>query len=288
MSLIPFARRLRLSHSRALILGGVLMTLSLMLVVDLSRSIQHMRDVSIPLASQIPIFEKRKNILREQIDVAQLHAALQGGSQEEFIHMYILPSSPDLDRVLGIFDIFGDYLQQEGYATRLSPIHVGDVFTGDDTQIHPLSFSWDLTENGVRLLQSLMDVTGVLSVSDVLMDTEIEQLLSASEKENPAGVISLEGFLSADLLRYARDSRSYEDQLRRSFTSPVFTNAFENILQNSRLRDIKMFLGGEVGQLLESNDMWPLRFMSLENAHIQHARTDLFTVEMTVYAHSRK
>jgi len=92
--------------------------------------------------------------------------------------------------------------------------------------------------------------------------------LRSTEEENPAGITSLEQFLSLSLLRYARDPRAYEDQLRRSFTSAAFERVLQMVTQTSLLRDARRLFEGDFGRVLDEEGLWPIQFMTVDELEL--------------------
>ena len=259
------------------LLGCVLLLLSSFLVVEHVLAIRGMADTGVPLAQRIVPLAQRLHILEQQIQAAQLQAAVIGGTDEEIIRQYVLPDSPDLDRLLAFFEVLRDAFTEDHLLSSMSAIelespHAFPALSG--VFVQPLHMTFDGTPEGIRAIFSLLSLAGSLSVGDAIPLSDLQDLLHRTEEENPTGIVAVEHFLSTDLLRYAREPKPFEEQLRRSFTSDAFLAAFQKILDTSLL-DVRRLFGGRLGSALEAEDLWPLRFLILDRAEIVEKDDDL-------------
>lgn len=241
-----------------------LMVVSAFLLWLHSATVRDMREIGLPAAVEIPRIEQRMAILREQNEVAQLQAALRGGSQEELMRVYALPTEADADRLLATFDVLFSYLEQTGDLSWFSAVSVGETVEHDELTAMPVTFEAVLTPAGVTELELFLRLSGFMTVSDALGADGIAALLDLSERENPASVAALEHFLSTDLLRYSEDPRPYEEQLRRSF-SPAAEEVLRAAFDSTDLRNART-LFGNLAPVLRSQELWPLRMLTLKGA----------------------
>jgi hypothetical protein len=196
---------------------------------------------------------------------------LRTGSQEERLTVFVLPEESDLDRLLGSFDIVREVLSKQGHLSDFSAIDIGErePTALRAIQSESVTFSVSVDEEGFRNLMTFLRVAGLLTVGDVLGQEDLAQLLYLTEEENPAGLVALEQFLSTDLLQYTREPRSYEDQLLKSFSSPSFTQALHAALQSPPLRDARRLLEGPIGKQLQSQKLWPLQMLTLNEVRVE-------------------
>lgn len=251
--------------------GWLLLGFSGFLLINHAHAIREVTGESAPLAGEIPILERRLQFLQQQLEMAQLHTALRTGSQEERLTVFVLPEESDLDRLLGSFDILREVLGTQGHLSDFAAIDIGErePTALKAIQSESVSFSVSVDEEGFRELMTFLRIAGLLTIGDVLGQDDLAKLLHLTEEENPAGLIALEQFLSTDLLQYARDVRSYEDQLLKSFSSPSFTQALHAALQSPPLRNARRLLEGPIGKELQAQKLWPLQMLTLNEARVE-------------------
>jgi len=241
-----------------MVIAGILMMAHIATIVEV-------RDISVPIVGQLPQLERKLDILEEQAELAELHSATRLGSQQEKVEMYALPKETDMSRLIATFEVIRDVLVRDGVATSMSDIQISEPTEAEDGAIvRTVSTEFIAHEDGVRTILLLVRLAGLLTVGDVLSDQEVALLVDRVEQENPSGIVALEQFLSADLLSYAENSKAYEQQLKRSFSSTGFMNAFENVLRTSLLREVKILLSSDLGQVLKGYKLWPMQIMAVE------------------------
>jgi len=269
--------------------GCAFLFVSALLIVGHVRLVQEVRDVSLPTLSQIPVMERRLDVLKQQVETAQLHAALTTGSQEERVYVYVLPEQPDLDRLIAIFDLLRDNLKRSGWLSSMSAIEVRDDVSPEElSDVHHLNVTMTLHEEGLRRVLILLRLAGLLTVGDALTPEEYDLLVQRTEAENPAGIVAVEDFLSTDILEYVRNSRPYEDQLLRSFASPTFERVVQSITATSLLRDARILFEGSLGETFASRSLWPLPFVTVEHVSQQSGGTaGWYTVSLELGLHTR-
>jgi hypothetical protein len=118
-----------------------------------------------------------------------------------------------------------------------------------------------VTDEGLKDLFHFQDLAGLLTISDALTPEEQTELLHLTEAENPAAVTALESFLATDLLTYANNADSVNDQLLKSFTSDSFATSLKAITQQSKLEDAVQLLSSPLGKAVQAQKLWPLRFV---------------------------
>ena len=283
--------RFRLSTQVQLISSAMFLGLSVQLLALQVSDVRAMRDVGLPAAVAVSGMQSRISILKEQSDVAQLQASVTGGASEEMLHMYVLPDQHALDRLLATVDVLTTNLQKEGALSQMSPVHVGDsvdaTIAGSHFTKTPVSFETDVTEEGQKQLFLFQHLAGLLTVSDALSSEEQSTLLHLTEQENPAAVTALETFLATDLLTYSNNPHEVEQQLLKSFTSNAFEQSLRGIIQESTLQDVQQLLVSPFGHALQTQKLWPLRFMMPVQSAIADKGNGQFHVAMTWEAYSK-
>jgi len=232
--------------------------------------VQEVKSVSIPLVARLPDLERREQALKEQIELSQLNAAVQVGSNGEKLDTYVMPRETSYDRIVLVFDLLRDSLKRQKKLSSLSEIIIDDPvpLALDGVHGRPLKTELTVHEDGLTSILLLARISGLLTVGDALNEEEIAMLLRSTEEENPAGITSLEQFLSSSLLRYSRDPRAYQDQLRRSFTSAAFERVLQSVTQTSLLRDAQRLFEGDFGRELDEQGLWPIQFMTVDEIDV--------------------
>jgi hypothetical protein len=253
--------------------------------------IREVRDVSVPLLSDLPTLERRLSVLKEQVERSELEEELSVGSLGEKLSVYVLPESTDVDRVVSIFDQLEQTLDRGGLLSGARDITIDDAedYTVEGIRARRLHTSFAAHDTGIAQVMTLVRLAGLLTVGDALMDEELQLLFQASEEENPAGIVALEQFLSLDLLSYTRDARAHEDNLRRSYSSPAFEQVLQGVLQSSLLRDARELFQGDFGRSLSERRLWPVQFMVLDSIKLQPGSVEGWhNVELTVLLLEKK
>ncbi len=262
--------RLRAIPLFCITVGVAALVASGLLIVSHANVINEVKSISVPMLSELPSLERRLDILRNQVDAAQLHAAMRTGSPEERVYAYVLPKEPVFDRLLAALDLTADVLKKQGALTKMSSIEIGDPEeTEDHRKTYPVSVEFSVNEDGLRSILLLVRIAGLLTVSDALTPSEQALLLERTEAENPAGIVAMEQFLSSDLLSYAHDPRSKEEELFRSFPSSDFVTMLSSVTNTSLLREAQILFDGPLGAAFLDRTLWPLPFLTEENIVVE-------------------
>lgn len=275
--------------SCGIIAGLILLGVSGSLIREHVRVIADVRNVSVPLVAELPLLEQRVSLVKEQVELAQLQSALRVGSDEERVHVYVLPEEFDIDRIVALFDVFSLTIPQQEFIANMSAIEFGEAVSVDEgLEALPITVSFSVHEQGIKDLINLFQIAGSVTVGDVFSKDELDALLAGIETESPAGIISLEQFLSTDLLEYSREPRPYEERLRRSFTSTHVQHMFDDLLRTSLLQDARSYLGGPAGALIQGQKLWPMPFMTFENIHSMPGNVASWhTLTLTLHTYRR-
>ncbi len=257
-------------HHRLLGGGTALLAVSVMLIVSHINTIAEVKEFSVPLVGQLPELERKLDVLKQQVELTELHAVTRPGSMQEKVEVFALPKETDVSRIIATFEVVRDVLERNGYLADMSSVDISEEREGPDgIRSRDVSVEFVVHDEGLKTILLLVEIGGLLTIGDVLTEEETALLLHRIEQENPSGLIPFEQFLSADLLRYIEDSKTYEEQLRRSFSSTTFLNAFENVLRTSLLYDSKVLLRGGIGEALSTYKLWPLQIMAVKEVSIQ-------------------
>ncbi|MBI3336951.1 hypothetical protein HYZ98_05320 [Candidatus Peregrinibacteria bacterium] len=268
--------------------GGIAIVLSMLLLGAHILEARKARDIGLPLATVVPDIEKRLNILEEQVELSRINMAINRGSQEEFVHVYVLPRDASMDRLVSSLEVLRDVLMEDGKLLGMTSIDIeGNIQEGEMTR-WPVRFTVKVTEEGLRTVSLFLDIAGFFTVADVLTEQEIRQLFLYAESENPVSIIALEQFLSADLLKYTGEYQSLMGMVRKSFVSPAFDRLFTGLQEDSLLRDVRLLLGGPLGERLRRNNLWPLRFITVDAVTVTQGGAGILEAAFEISAYSRR
>jgi hypothetical protein len=246
-----------------MVITGILMHAHIQTIIQV-------RDISVPIVGQLPRMERRLAALTQQVELTELHAVTRIGSQQEKVEVYALPEETNISRIVATFEVIRDVLTRDGLMSSMSPLDISAASKREDGSVsRTISVEFAAHEDGLKTIMLLVRLSGLLTVGDVLTEEEVAILVDRIEQENPSGIIALEQFLTADLLRYAENSKTYEEQLKRSFSSTTFLNLFENVLRTSLLREVKILLRSDLGEILSGYKLWPLQLMAVEEVSIR-------------------
>lgn len=267
--------------------GLSLLAVSCILLSDHAAAVRRMRDTGLPAAVELPVLEQRMRMLKEQNEVAELQAALSTGSMQEMLDAYVLPSGTGSVRTLTQLDTLFTFLRQSHELFDVSAVSVGQRTNGSgNITVVPFTFSAHLTRDGWKKMLLFTDVSGVMTVEDMVDDATFTELLSLTEQENPATIAALEQFFSADLLRYSEEPRPFHEALLKSFSSDASLQAIHTFLDTPRLQSVRSFLA-PISKTLRANRLWPLQFLQMQEVS-QHVRDDgTLDVTVTVGAYGR-
>lgn len=263
----------------AFVLGGLLIVRH----VALLRTLE---DRGVTAATTLAASVQRVDMLRKQIEVAELHEALITGSREELVRTAVLPAKPDPGALAATL---GDMLaagKRAGLFVSAAAVQVGEPVPGLAGLLpgQPVMLDVLATPEGADALTTLIDLSGLLTVGDILSGDDRALLTRLTEEESPAAMVALDEFLSADLLAYARDPQTAEQLLLRGFASPLAERALYGVTQQSTLRDARETLMGPLGSALIEGNAWPMRLLLPLGVHRQEADKGLVRIAMTVVA----
>lgn len=280
----------------ACLAGGACLCLSALLLTMHLHALREMKDVSLPLAVELPPLEHRLQMLKAQVELSELNAAMRSGSPEEKLAAYVLPSPDDTVRLLAFFDVLREHLARAGMLRKMSAIELGDaqdVPGGGDAskgvlQARHLTLTVTVNDDGRKELLSVLRLSGLLTVADALSKDELQHLFLLTEAQNYAGIVPMEKFLSADLMSYILETQSYEQQLLQSFPSEQFLRDFRSLTQQSLLHEAKDLLGGALGDVLRGQKLWPLQFMTASTIRQETGADGWSTVSVGIDVYSRR
>lgn len=270
------------------LLGCVFLMLSAFLLVEHAASVRQFTTLTFPLAAEIPPLERRLRVLEDQVQAAELQAAVLLGDEEEMVRVFVFPSNPDIPHLVKFFDLLREDLLSQKFLLEMSEIVIGEASSVPgipDLRRVPLSLTLRLRQAGLERVLWFLDHAGAVTIADVLSKAEIDLLLVRAEEENPSSIVALEHFLSTEFLRYVREPKPFDEQIRRSFVSDGFSSAFDSVRDGS-LATVGSFLGGHFGTVLEKEHLWPLRAMRIVRSDVR-VEGEVRHLSLEIEAYSR-
>ncbi len=290
--MISLASVRRLSVRVQLLLSAMFLGLSVQMLSLHTGDVKAMRDVGLPAALELPAVEHRISILKEQSDAAAMQASVAGDSSAEMLHMYVLPDTSGLDRLLATIDTFTTELKRTGMLKNLSAVQVGNAepvsLSGAALTKVPVSFEADMTLEGVQALFLFQKLSGYLTIGDVLTSEQQHLLLQLTEQENPAAITALETFLSTDLLTYAAQPAEVQNNLLKSFTSDSFAVSLKELIAQSDLASASQLLNSPLGHALQTQKLWPLRFLIPVKSALRQTGDTTYHIAVTWEVYGRQ
>ncbi len=265
----------------AIAASGVLLTLHASVIRDV-------QEQGLPAAVTIPPLEKRLQILKSQIEVSELQQAVSQGSSDEVVSAFVLTATPDTDRVLTLLTVLHDHFKKAGQLRSFSPVQTlpdEPLPAIAGVTAHPFLIEAEVTEEGLTKLLTFLRLSGLLTISDALSNTEIQKLLAMTEQQDPSSVAVIEHFLSVPVLRYALDPRPYDQEVMRAFTGET-AQLFSEFTAHSDLAQIRDFFSGEFGRVLVQQHLWPVRFLTADRMTVTALDGEWRKVSMEVRAYS--
>ncbi len=286
----PSLRIQRLSPAISFACAIVLLTCCVLLIFLQVRAVRAVARDAVPILQRLPKEERRLAVLSEQLEIAEFERAMRGGSTQEMLAAFVLPSDPDLDRLLSTVDTLEQWMRARKDLLSFSTIRADEAKPlADSPKVLAQSVTLEatVTPEGLQNLLKFLDLSGLLTVGDALTSDQLKLLLQATEEESPAALTAMEAFLSTDLLRYAREPKPFDEQLRRAFSSDAFDDTVAAILAGSLLEDAKHLLGSDLGRSLETQGLWPTRFLLTEGVEMSERGDGKVEVRLKLLALSR-
>lgn len=271
-----------------LLLSVLLLVASGALIFAHVSAVDDMRDIGFAAALSAAAQEKRIAVLRQQVDITELNALTRSASSDELWRLYVLPAQDDATRLLAILDTLFLSLRARGLLTEVSPIEIGMPETEDLLTRLPVRLSVSLTPEGLQEFLYFVDATGILSVGDVLTDSDRLMLLSLLEEENPATATALESFLSTDIVRFASREKQSTDELMSVIASDEIAAAVQDMLRHSRLQEVATFFRGSLGIEYVGRQLWPFRFLRVSRIHADFLSPSSVRIAVTLSAYGRR
>jgi|GEM_PF-510616 len=254
-------------------------------------AIQNLQGSVLPLAAQAAPLEHRLEMLKKQVEVARLDAAVRPGAPVEKLDTFVLPKEARVDHVLAYLDLVLGDLRTAAGARDVSPIELsgleivgveGDPSVGSGTVVsygsRAASLSLSVRADALPRLFLFLRLPGLLTVQDAFTHEEIEALFRLTEEENPTAVVNLGQFLSTDLLTYVAESKPHNDRFFAAFSDGEKLKKIQFLLNETSLHAFGELLRGPLGQDLQKRGLWPLPFLAVEHiglSELPGGRTDV-------------
>lgn len=270
---------------------------SMLLLQGHFQTLKDVQEYALPLAAEIPPLEHRVHLLGQQMELSELEASMRTGSADEKLRVYVLPQGDDIKRLLAFLESSRTFLENRKLLKTMSAIDVSetedvtpaDAASGSEPlQYRTLHFSATLRPEGRAQLFDILDLSGMLTVGDVLSPDDIKTLFTLTETQNYAGIVPVEEFLSSDLQSYIADPTIPEARLKQAMSSEEFLTAFRSLLEHSHLPQVRDFLKGDFGRALAAQKLWPVQFMTVERESLEEVSDGWEKIDLVLKAYSRR
>jgi hypothetical protein len=253
--------------------GCGLLFISFLLLQLHIAEIRQMRAETLPDAARAATLEEHLSLLQKQVEASRLSVETQQGSLKEKLHVYVLPKDASVDRALSFLTATFDAAQTSGDVKDISAITVGDpehVASSGTLLRRPLSFAVTVRQDKLQHILSAFDLSGLLTVQDALTTQQLQDLFTLTEAENPAGIVALGQFLSADLLQYLREPRPVDEHFIGSFSSNAFASLVQHLATTPFFKEGRAYLA-IAGDAWEKGSLWPAPFLSVQSVKAEAA-----------------
>lgn len=192
----------------------LLLSASAVLIFAHARSVALMRRDGVSAAALLPSLEQRLSLLQAQEDAMRDRQSRRSAATRELFAAYVVPAGEELDRLLASIDVFLADAQRQGIV-RDTAVHVEESSSQHDVDYPAVALRIEatVTPDGLQALHTFVDVSGRLTVFDLLGGDDAEQLSILAMNAQPRTLIALEEFFSMDALAYAADPAAAERRL---------------------------------------------------------------------------
>lgn len=278
--------------------GTGLLACAMLLLQGQVQSLKHIREDALPLAATLPPLERRVQLLRKQVELAEVQATIRGQSANEKLRTFVLPKDPATPRLLAFVESIQTFMQRRKMMRSMSAVTIGEpgeeILTpgaGEKPETlwkQKVHLSATVSAEGHKELLSLLELSGLLTVADALSPKDIDALFRLTEEQNYAGIVPIEQFLSADLEDYVADPTMYDARLTQALTSDEFIKAFRSLLGTSNLSRVKSTLEGDLGRTILARKLWPAQFLSINRETVEDLGDGWMKVDLSMEAYGRK
>lgn len=259
------------------------------LLYDQARTVGFLRSDALPLAQKVGEMEGRLQLLTRQVEQAEASAAEIASSPQEAVRSFVIPRGAPEARAVSLMDHLGVLLREQDQLKSLSAIEVTEASPTDlpdGVQARDLHVSAVMSADGWQALRRMLRLSGHVTVRDTLSQTDLDRLLAASERMNPAAAATLTEVLRMDLLAYAADPTAVEDRLLAALGSDA-SGAVSAALGSSLLQDARAL--APIGTKLQQAELWPLPLMTLNGLELKDlGGGEWFAVDVGVRAYGRE
>jgi hypothetical protein len=243
--------------------GSVLFLVSAFALRSHATALLLMREDALPLAADLTSLSQKLSLIQEQISLTEGSQAQTRASIREQLSTFVLPEKPNQARAVAVLDALQFALKQDTHLFTSSSVQLGEVAVSQtNASLHalPIHTSFTVDEAGAKSLLLFEELSGALTVGDVLTSGQTSAFVRACTEGNPANAPALEQFLSLDLLLYARSPDSALQKLLGSVSSSSCSDVAHSTIRDSKLTEAAKLLGGSFGETLRARNLWPMPF----------------------------
>ena len=232
------------------------------------------------IGQELPHLRSQVALLKATVATEKAFGMDAAASLEEQAASYVLPLTPDAPRLIALLSaIVGSFSD----ALTLESVIVGQPVVVDARETKPVT----LTLRGPLLdamnVVSLLDLSGRLTVSDLLTSEDRKRLLEDIDARSPASLPAVSAFLSADILSVASQPDAALDRVTRDMPSAVAADTRATLLA-SGLTPVFDVLSPVISSLRKA-DSWPFPFLITDSIEYADNRT---VVRLTMMGRGQK
>lgn len=219
------------------------------------------REDALPLGAKVSELEKKLATIKEQISLSTQTQEKTRESLQEQVRAYVLPEEPNAPRALGVLETLLSTLKNDKHLFSASAITVGstkEASIDPELKAIPIALTLELDAEGLRLFLTMLRAAGRVTISDQLTSGQSAALLRACTEGNPANIVSLEQFLSLDLLSYSQAPDAALGKFLGSVSASSCSDVTHATIRDSSLPEVSALYGSTFGAELRKANLWPV------------------------------
>ena len=262
----------------AMFAAGVLLTvLACGTLVLHARQFGSKRDGAVSIGLTLPDQKARVALLEAQTEAEQVFFEQGLAAREEQADIFVLPVGIPRARILQSIQEIGTAVRKDGTTFTIEGMTTGNVasLTMSGTTIEKTAVNLMLKANFQTMtkLFGILGFSGKMMVKDVIPEGVQQAFLAEVENVSPLALGSAEQFLYTDLLEYAADPDSKEQQLFTEL-SPERAGELRAHLLESGLSSVRASLS-PVAKDLKTSGTWPLPLVRIDSIQREGERWNI-------------
>ncbi len=230
------------------------------------------------IGAELPALASQVSALKAGLALTQAYGMDIFSRYEEQAAVYILPETVDRARVVRVLQETALALRSQGEA-----VQIDDLSFGSDPASLTLTLALSGDPQAVAHFLSLLDLSGRITLSDVLGKDATDQFLLAVSVQSPLSMPAASLFLALDPLQYALDPLTAEDKLFADVPAAQAA-ALKSDLLDSPVGALRSQLT-PIATVLKAKRVWPLPLLSVNRMDREQNK---WTVDVKLFERSGK